>query len=70
MKRFSQGYSGERRPPKQLKREGWWESGALMIAANDERLTWPERSLERHLGENLCVDGRQPRETPCGCLDT
>ena len=47
------GYGGERRPPDQVKREGWREQGVLVVAANDERLTWPERELVRQLGEKL-----------------
>jgi len=34
-------------------RAGWQEQGLLVIAANDERLTWPERELIRQLGEKL-----------------
>ena len=44
------GYGGERRPPEQVKREGWREQGVLVIAENDHRLTWPEREMIRQLG--------------------
>ena len=50
------GYGGERRPPEQVKRDGWREQGVLVVAANDERLTWPERELVRQLGEKLYGD--------------
>ena len=47
------GYGGERRPPDEVKRDGWRRQGVLVIAANDERLSWPERELVRQLGEKL-----------------
>ena len=47
------GYGGERRPPEQVKREGWREKVVLVVEKNDERLTWPERELIRQLGEKL-----------------
>lgn len=36
-----------------FKREGWREQGLLVVDAEDQRLTWPERELIRHLGEKL-----------------
>ena len=45
------GYGGARREPEQVKREGWREQNILVVAANDDRLTWPERELVRQLGE-------------------
>ena len=53
MRWTQRGYGGARRPPEDLKREGWREQGVLVIAANDDRLTWPERELIRQLGEKL-----------------
>jgi hypothetical protein len=47
------GYGGARRPPEQVKRDGWREQGVLVVEKNDERLTWPERELIRQLGEKL-----------------
>jgi hypothetical protein len=47
------GYGGTRREPEQVKREGWIEQGILVIAANDQRLTWPERELVYQLGNRL-----------------
>ena len=47
------GYGGARRPPEQVKRDGWREQGVLVVEKNDERLTWPERELIRRLGEKL-----------------
>ena len=52
--RFPQpGYGGTRRPPEDVKRDGWREQGLLAISADDRRLTWPERELVRQLGEKL-----------------
>ena len=53
MKWHVRGYGGERRAPEQVKHEGWRELGILVVAANDDRLTWPERELVRQLGEKL-----------------
>ena len=50
---FPQGFGGQRRDPEQVKREGWHEQGVLAVAADDVRLTWPERELVRQLGEKL-----------------
>ena len=57
------GYGGDRCPPEQVKREGWREKGVLVVAANDDRLTWPERELIRQLGEKLYGDGRKREES-------
>jgi hypothetical protein len=57
------GYGGERRPPEQVKREGWREQGVLVIAENDHRLTWPEREMIRQLGEKLYGDNRKRQES-------
>ena len=53
MRRFPKGYGGERTPPEQVKRDGWREQGILVIAEDDQRLTWPERELVRQLGAKL-----------------
>lgn len=50
---FPKGYGGERRPPDQVKREGWKEHGILAVSLDDERLTWPERELVIQLGQKL-----------------
>lgn len=47
------GHGGARRGPEEFKREGWREQNILVVAANDARLTWPERELVRQLGEKL-----------------
>lgn len=47
------GFSGTRRSPEEVKREGWREMGMLVVSTEDERLTWPERELVRQLGEKL-----------------
>ena len=57
------GYGGERRPPEQVKRECWREQGVLVIAENDDRLTWPEREMIRQLGEKLYGDNRKRQES-------
>jgi hypothetical protein len=56
------GYGGERGPPEQAQREGWREQSMLVVAANDDWLTWPERELARWLGEKLYG----PKETGRG----
>jgi hypothetical protein len=53
MRWYPPGYGGKRREPEQVKREGWIEQGILVIAANDHRLTWPERELVRQIGDRL-----------------
>ena len=63
MKWVPRGYGGERRPPEQVKREGWREQGVLVIAENDDRLTWPEREMIRQLGEKLYGDNRKRQES-------
>ncbi len=47
------GYGGKRRPPDDVKREGWHEHGILVVSEDDHRLTWPERELIRQLGGKL-----------------
>jgi hypothetical protein len=56
------GYGGDRRSPEQVKQEGWREQRVLVIAENDERLTWPERELVRQLGDKLYGDCTQRKE--------
>ncbi len=53
MRWFPKGYGGERRSIEEIKREGWREQGLLVVSAEDQRLTWPERELIRQLGERL-----------------
>jgi hypothetical protein len=43
-----------------IKRYGWRDQGILVVSAEDQRLTWPERELVRQLGSKLY--GRTPRE--------
>jgi hypothetical protein len=47
------GFGGDRSAPEQIKREGWRVQGVLVVDADDERLTWPERQLIRQLGDRL-----------------
>ncbi len=35
------------------KRAGWRAHGILVVAEDDDRLTWPERALVRQLGAKL-----------------
>ena len=52
------GFGGARRDAEQVKRDGWQEQGVLVVAENDQRLSWPERELIRQLGRKLY--GAQP----------
>ena len=63
MKWVPRGYGGERRPPEHIKREGWQAQRVLVIEADDERLTWPEREMVRQLGEKLYGDQRKRQES-------
>ena len=56
------GFGGQRRPAEDIKRAGWQGQRVLVIDANDERLTWPERELVRQLGEKLYGDQRKRQE--------
>lgn len=47
------GYGGHRRDPEQVRRDGWHEQHMLAVSLDDHRLTWPERTLVRQLGERL-----------------
>lgn len=53
MRWHPRGYGGTRRSPDEIKREGWRKQGVLVVDTNDDRLSWPERELIRHLGEKL-----------------
>lgn len=58
------GTLGRKSPPpyetEAIKRYGWRDQGILVVSAEDQRLTWPERELVRQLGSKLY--GRTPRE--------
>ena len=66
MRWHPKGYGGARRPPDEIKREGWRTQGILVIAAEDGRLTWPERELVRTLGERLYGRRPEPGKTANG----
>ena len=66
MRWHPRGYGGKRRSPEELKREGWREQGLLVVAANDDRLSWPERELIRELGEKLYGNKQQQQEAERG----
>jgi len=53
MRWHPKGYGGARRPPEEVKRNGWHEQGILVVATDDTRLTWPERELVKQLGVKL-----------------
>jgi hypothetical protein len=53
MRWFPRGYGGERRPPEEIKRDGWREQGLLAVLVDDQRLTWPEREFVKQLGNKL-----------------
>lgn len=53
MRLHPKGFGGERRSAEQVKQDGWREQGVLVIAIDDQRLTWPERELVRQLGQKL-----------------
>jgi hypothetical protein len=53
MRWFPRGYGGERKPPEDVKREGWRSEGILVVSEADPRLSWPERELIRQLGTKL-----------------
>ena len=53
MKWHPSGFGSARRDAEQVKRDGWQEQGVLVVAENDQRLTWPERELIRQLGRKL-----------------
>ena len=60
------GFGGERRDPEEVKRDGWLEKGVLVIAEDDDRLTWPERELVRQLAEKLYGPRAGDREAANG----
>ena len=66
MRWHPRGYGGKRRSPEELKREGWREQGLLVVAANDDRLSWPERELIRELGEKLYGSNQKQQEAERG----
>ena len=59
------GFGGERRSPERVKHEGWHDQNILVVSADDNRLTWPERELVRQLGEKL-YGRRQTQEANHG----
>jgi hypothetical protein len=36
-----------------IKREGWNNDGILVIKADDQRLSWPEKELIRQIGDKI-----------------
>ena len=53
MRWLPKGYGGKRRPPEQIKRDGWREQGLLAVSIDDDRLTWLEREFIHQLGNKL-----------------
>ncbi len=62
MKWHPSGFGGERRGTDQVKRDGWQEQGVLVVAEDDQRLSWPERELVRQIGVKLY--GPRPTKEP------
>lgn len=44
---------------RRVKREGWNSEGILVVKADDDRLSWPEREMIRQLGEKLTANAKQ-----------
>ena len=65
MRWHPRGYGGKRRSSEEIKREGWREQSVLVVATDDERLSWPERQLIKQLGEKL-YGKNEPTETSNG----
>jgi hypothetical protein len=63
MRWHPKGYGGERRAPEEIKRDGWKEQGVLVVAEDDQRLTWHERELVKQLGARLY--GPRPAKEAC-----
>jgi hypothetical protein len=42
-----------RRPPEDVKRDGWREQGLLAVSVDDQRLSWPEREFIQQIGDKL-----------------
>jgi len=59
MRTHPKGFGGDRTPPEKIKQTGWREQGVLVISADDQRLTWPERELVNQLGEKLYGSRRE-----------
>ena len=55
------GCGGERPSPDRVKRSGWHDQNILVVSADDQRLTWPEREVVRQIGEKLY--GRRSEES-------
>jgi hypothetical protein len=64
MRLFPRGHGGKRRPPDEIKRDGWQTQGILVVSETDARLSWPERELVRQLGTRLY--GERAKEACCG----
>jgi hypothetical protein len=47
------GYGGKRASPEHVKRSGWRDQNILVVNADDQRLTWPEREFVRQIGDKL-----------------
>lgn len=61
MRWLPKGYGGERRSSEHVKRYGWHDQNMLVVSADDQRLTWPEREFVRQIGEKL-YGKRETRE--------
>ena len=39
--------------PEKLKKQGWKESGILVVNVNDDRLNWPEKEIIKQIGTKI-----------------
>ena len=53
MRYFPKGYGGKREEAEVIKRQGWQDTGTLVVSVDDKRLSWPEQELVKQLGEKL-----------------
>ena len=53
MRWMPRGYGGKRISPEHVKRNGWHDQKILVVNADDNRLTWPEREFIRQIGNKL-----------------
>jgi hypothetical protein len=53
MRFFPRGYGGDRPSPEQVKRDGWRDQRILVVSADDQRLSWPEREFVNQIGDKL-----------------
>lgn len=50
---YPKPFGGTRTDPELIKREGWRSEQILVVKADDQRLSWPEREQIKQIGERL-----------------